>query len=245
MNEFWVFGATKSVGKGLAEILSEGNIIVSFSRRIIETSPTIQQVLVDFNDFEKVNDTINKQLIKSIPDGVIFCQRYRPNSEGTLKNIINGCIVELGPVISFIENIKKVMPEKEVSVVLLTSIAGELIHVDIPLYYHILKSNTLCMNKYISVHERHSKIRINCICLGEFLKYHISEYNEPEIAKYNVLRNFTNNSKIISIQEITDLVIFLVSSASYSLTGQVFLLEGNVNKIAQESLLRQVLKLKE
>ena len=238
MKEFWVFGATKSVGIAITRKLAESNRVITFSRKKIQSSENIHQIIVDFNDAEKVNSVIQQQLTKSLPDGVIFCQRYRPDSENALSNIINGCTVELGPVISFVEHIRTISHEKQISIVLLTSSAGKLIHVDLPLYYHILKSNTICINEYISVHERQNKIRINCICLGEFLKYNLNEYKESEIAKFDIIRQYSFDAQIITMSDISGLIYFLVSSASSSITGQVLFMEGNLINIAQESLLR-------
>lgn len=238
MKEYWVFGATKSVGKAITAKLSAGDHVVAFSRRSLGQLENVMEQILDFEDNYAVDRSIQAQLEKSIPDGIIFCQRYRPGTDDTLSNIIKGCTVELGPVISLVESLRKTGHTKPVAIVLLTSVAGKLVHVDIPLYYHILKANTFCINNYVSVHERDNNVRINCICLGEFLKYDITQYNETQLAKFDVLRDYSYNHEIVDMSQIINLITFLVSEESTAITGQVLFMDGNLSNIAQESILR-------
>ena len=240
MKEAWVFGATKALGKAVIGKLAVNSNIIAFSRRRVEDMLNTEQVIIDFINRKEVDSVIAGQLERNIPDVVVFCQRYRPESKDELTSIIEGCIIESGPVISLVMQLRKQKITKPVSIVLITSIAGKRTHVDVPLYYHILKSNTLCLNEYFSVHERNSHIRINCICLGEFVKYNINEYKEIEITKFELLKKYLYKNKMPDLDDVTGIIAFLASPVSGAITGQVFFMDGNLNNIAQESLIRSI-----
>lgn len=242
MKNIWVLGSSKSIGNYLAIRFSEKNKVLGFSRKNSSLeNVNFKNLNIDLKDTDNFKQVVITELNKTIPDGIIFCQRYRSSHKGEsiIPDIHNGNILELYPIIIIIEELKKFSINFEnISIVLLTSIAGEFIHVDLPLYYHILKSNTLTINNYYSIKLRNSGIRINTIILGEFLKYNFQSYSESEKKKYELLKKFTNNSEIVKMEDIYNTINYLISNESKNLTGQTIKLDGNLSFIAQESIIR-------
>jgi enoyl-[acyl-carrier-protein] reductase (NADH) len=56
--------------------------------------------------------------------------------------------------------------------------------------------------------------------------------------KKNSLKKYTFSKKIIEMQQIYDLIYFLLIENSKAITGQNIFLDGNLCNIAQESIIR-------
>ena len=237
----WVFGGSKSIGNFTAKNLTKEFNVVCFSRT--DTSNNLnnyRSVIIDFSNLDNFKKKILEELNIRIPDGVVFSQRYRPVSKNILEidNIIKGIYTETLPLVIFFEAIKNFPLKKNISCVLLTSVAGTKIHIDLPIYYHLLKSNLIVIANYYSIIFRSKNIKINVISLGEFHKYKIEDYNLIEKQKYQSLKKYTFSKKIIEMQQIYDLIYFLLIENSKAITGQNIFLDGNLCNIAQESIIR-------
>jgi len=237
----WIFGASKSIGNYIALGLSKEHNVVCFTRSPLSNSvDNLRSVIIDFTNLDKFKEKIFEELFIKIPDGVVFSQRYRPQSNdcNEVDNIINGINTETLPIVIFFEALKNITLKNPISCILLTSVAGTKTHIDLPIYYHLLKSNLIIISNYYSIILRSKNVKINIISLGEFYKYNVNEYSKIEKLKYNKLKKYTFSEKIIEMKEIFDLIYFLLAKESNALTGQNIFLDGNLSNIAQESIIR-------
>ena len=241
MRNIWIIGSSKSIGFYLSKKLSVNDFVTGFSRNITKIEYiNFKSLEIDLTDPLNFVKCIKTEIATNTPDAIIFCQRYRStNTNDVLNDIHNGINLEIAPIILLINELKNLnYNNKKISIILFTSIASELIHLDLPLYYHLLKSNTITLSNYYSVNEREAGLRINTIILGEFLKYNINSYSVEEKDKFAMLKLFSNNLEIVTMSDIFQLVDFLISDNSEKINGQVFRLEGNIHNIAQESIIR-------
>ena len=237
MREYWIFGSSKPLGLGLSKTLRQGQKVVCFSRSIPPTEP--DTIRIDFRDTIATRRAIRDRLSISLPDGVIFCQRYRPEGgQKGLDVVKTGLDVELAPILAFMEEASALKRAKPLSLVLISSVAGQAAHVDIPLYYHLLKSITLISTKVLATSGAAADIRVNCIVLGEFEKYARESYSDEEKAKFKTLEEFILSRRLCGIADITNVAEFLLSEKSRYVSGQAINLDGNLSNISQESIIR-------
>jgi NAD(P)-dependent dehydrogenase (short-subunit alcohol dehydrogenase family) len=238
MSIYWIFGSSKSLGSELCKFLAREHDVVCFSRTIHPEWPdTIQ---VDFRDLNDTQSVIRHNFVCHPPDGVIFCQRYRRSSgKETLAAIKEGLDVELGPVLSVLGVIEEQQcKRRSLSVVLISSTAGIAAHTDTEFYYSILKSVTVAATRTLAVKLSSSGVRINCLVLGEFLKYAKSEYTLSEQEKFLELERFSFSRRMCNISDISGVVGFLLSENSKYITGELFCLDGGMSKYSAESIVR-------
>jgi NAD(P)-dependent dehydrogenase (short-subunit alcohol dehydrogenase family) len=242
MSNYWIFGASKSLGAYLSNELCQSHQVVSFSRSVVPLHhKNHKSYVVDFADQDRTRQVINAEFAISRPDGAVFCQRFRPEaSQGDLSAIKAGLDVELGPVLALAEAAKATPQKRPLSFVFVSSVAGQLTHIDIELYYHILKSVTITSTRFFATQGAQMGLRANCVVLGEFEKYPREQYTTKEQAKYEFLETFVLSQRICSMPDIANIVEFLLSEKSSYLTGQTLNLDGNLSGIAQESILRRL-----
>lgn len=237
MREYWIFGSSKPLGVGLSKALRENHKVVCFSRTIPSSVP--DTVRIDFRDLVSTRQIIKERFLASPPDGVVFCQRYRPEAgQSDLDAIKAGLDVELAPVLALVDAAREAKSARPLSMVLISSVAGQAAHVDIPLYYHILKAITLMSTKVVATANAAAAIRANCIVLGEFEKYARNGYSDKEKAKFRTLEDFMLAARLCTIPDIANVAEFLLSEKSEYVSGQVINLDGNLSNISQESIIR-------
>jgi NAD(P)-dependent dehydrogenase (short-subunit alcohol dehydrogenase family) len=237
MREYWIFGSSKPLGLGLSKALSGDNKVVCFSRTVPVEAP--DTVPVDFADTAATRTVIKTRLSPSSPDGAIFCQRYRPSAgQSDLEAVKAGLDVELAPVLALIEEARAQKRVRPLSIVLISSVAGQNAHVDIPLYYHLLKTVTLMATKTLATAHASENIRVNCIVLGEFEKYDRAGYTDREKIKFETLEAFTSSRRLCGIADIANTAAFLLSDKAAYISGQTINLDGNLSNISQESIIR-------
>ena len=99
MDNIWVFGASKPLGRNLSEALSVQYDVVTFGRT---PEPQIfglsKHVDVDFADHVTLRKAIEDQFRSHTPTGVVFCQRFRSESNADDLDFLKAAIdVELAP----------------------------------------------------------------------------------------------------------------------------------------------------
>lgn len=240
MSSYWIFGSSKPLGKGLSQALGRDHAVTRFSRK---TSPSADTTIgLDLSDVVATRQKVAHQFAVSRPDGVVFCQRYRPaNGLSEIDALKAGLDVELGPVLAVIDASRASAITKPMSLVLISSVAGFSAHPDISLYYHLLKATTVAATRALAAHNAKDNIRINCVVLGEYQKYPRGSYSQKEQKKFEMLERFTLSGRICTIPDIVDVVDFLLSDVSRYVTGQVVCLDGGLSGLAAESVLRSTL----
>jgi len=241
MKSCWIFGSSKALGSSLKEALRVRHRVTCFSRTIPASAP--DTVAVDFSDLEMTQRMIAEAFYLFPPDGAVFCQRYRPADTGLsdLEALKAGLDVELAPVLALMGAAQTSVSPRPISIILISSVAGASAHLDVPLYYHLLKAVTLSATKTLAAQGAASSLRVNCIVLGEFQKYPRETYTRDEQKKYKLLEDFALAGRICNISDIVGIVEFLLSDQSCYLTGQVLHIDGGISGLAPESILRIML----
>lgn len=243
MARYWVFGASKPLGVGLANNLKASHDVTCFSRSLPPgETESASFICVDFGDAAKTRAAVQRQMVTDVPDGAIFCQRYRPPAgQSDLDSVKAGLDVELAPVLSVVEAVNAANRANPFSLVLISSVAGLAAHKDIPLYYHLLKAVTVSAAKALAAHGAPGGIRVNCIILGEFEKHSRAEYTIQEKAKFDALENLTLSRRLCTISDIAGVASFLLSNNASYVTGQMIHLDGGMSVLAPESVVRNML----
>jgi NAD(P)-dependent dehydrogenase (short-subunit alcohol dehydrogenase family) len=243
MANYWVFGASKPLGAGLTKALRVAHDVTCFGRSLppgeIENRSFVR---IDFSDVTRTRQVVGEQIAAAAPDGAVFCQRYRPQSgQSDLDAVKAGLDVELAPVLAVLDGMKALKQHKPLSLVLISSVAGLAAHVDIPLYYHLLKAVTVSAAKTLAAHGAADSVRVNCVILGEFEKYPRAGYAEKEKAKFDALETFALSRRLCTVPDIADVAAFLLSEQSRYVTGQMLHLDGGLSGLAPESVVRTLL----
>jgi NAD(P)-dependent dehydrogenase (short-subunit alcohol dehydrogenase family) len=243
MARYWVFGASKPLGIGLANDLKASHDVTCFSRSL-PTSETdrLSHVNVDFSDAKKTHEAIQTRMAADAPDGAVFCQRYRaPFGQSDVDAVKEGLDVELAPVLSVLDAFKAARRASPFSLVLISSVAAFAAHNDIPLYYHVLKAVTVSAARTLAACGTRSGLRVNCIILGEFEKYPRGDYKAQEKAKFEALESFTLSRQLCTISDIAGVAEFLLSKNARYVTGQMIRLDGGMSGLAPEYVVRSML----
>lgn len=235
MRRYWVIGASKPLGIALVEALRRSYSIQAFTRR--PTNAVRNPVIVDLANYASWSDELDRQFELGAPDGVVFCQRYRPEvtDSDAIGAIKRGLDVELAPVLALLEKSRSI-GNSRMSVVLLSSVAGQQIHVDLPLSYHVLKATTLISAQFLAAASVDFGVRVNCVVLGEFKKYKLEDYSHDEKNKFKELSRFSFDGEVCSVADIVSTVEFLLSDRSRAFNGQLINLCGNLSNMSAESL---------
>jgi NAD(P)-dependent dehydrogenase (short-subunit alcohol dehydrogenase family) len=237
---YWVFGSSKPLGLGVYDLLRKEHTVTCFSRTVHPDIP--ETVTVDLADLPATERIIASSFATAPPDGVVFCQRFRAEPGfPDFEAIKLGLDVELAPLLALIHSAVSAVPCKPLSVVTISSVAGLAAHLDIPLYYHLLKATTASATRILAARYATQGLRINCVVLGEFQKYPRERYSPAEQVKFNTLETCTLSGRICSIAEICDVINFLLSDQSRYVTGELFHLDGGMSILAPEYIVRSSL----
>ena len=249
MAEYWIFGSSKPLGLSLTKAFRQSHKVTCFSRSVPKSEP--DTVVVDFSDLSMTQRTISARFALAPPDGVVFCQRYRPT--GTMSELAKlkaGLDVELAPVLAVIDAAKTANrsirgPAKPLSLVTISSVAGIASHIDIALHYHLLKAVTISATRTLAAFGAVDGLRVNCVVLGEFCKHPREKYLESEKRKFTALEAFSLSGRLCTIPDIVDVVTFLLSEQANFISGQVLHLDGGLSSLSPESVVRTMLAVRE
>jgi len=234
----WVFGSSSPLASSLLRDLTVRSSVVCFGRKPPEAS--VDFVELDFAQPDLVGSSLLLNFRQRRPDGVVFCQRYRPDSGVTdLDAIKVGLVTELGPLFRLIELMEgSTAVHRPLSIVLFSSVAGHQSHPDIPVYYHVLKAATLAACRALSSRLAPRGIRINCLILGEFLKNPKNRYPRSKLKHFSGIEKYSLSGRLCTLGDISRAVQFLLSNDAGFITGQELTIDGGLSLIGAESLIR-------
>jgi NAD(P)-dependent dehydrogenase (short-subunit alcohol dehydrogenase family) len=212
--------------------------VVSFGRS--ESSRLKNRVRVDFGNTQDLREALSSSLHSSPPDGIVFAQRYRPKeAEPTLDSVLKGILIELGPLFSLIEILQESGRSGPLnSIVMFSSTAAHSAHMDVPVYYHLLKAATLnAVLAQVPVLGRLG-IRINAIIPGDFMKYPLDTYTEIEKARFKKIQEISLSGRCGTVADILEMTEFLLFEKSSYVTGQFIHVDGGAHLISTPSYIR-------
>lgn len=234
----WVFGGTSPLGSALISTLGHDAEVISFGRS--EPEGQTNRVRVDFGDEQNLRHVVRVNFAERPPSGIVFAQRYRPAKEAsTMDSTSMGLNIELSPLFAIADLLKDLgNPGPLKSLVLYSSTAAHSAHLDVPIFYHILKAATLSAVISLSPQLGRHDIKINAIVLGDFLKYPIESYSDKEKLNFQKIAEISVNGRCGSVLDIVSMTRYLLSDEASYITGQVINMDGGASLISPASYIR-------
>lgn len=238
-NTTWIFGCSSPLGNALTSDLLLQSTVLCFGRTPPDSSAEFQEL--NFSRADEVETVLRQTYAEKPPVGIVFCQRYRPPKEfSEIEATQHGLAVELSPVLTVANLLQaSTSPSPLRSIVLLSSVTGTESHLDVPIYYHLLKSAALTACRVLANRFAQRSIRVNCIVLGEFLKSPRHFYPDYKLHQFSELERLTLGHRICTLKDIVKVVKFLLSDDAGFITGQELTLDGGVSLLGAESLIRR------
>ncbi len=177
----------------------------------------------------------NAQWSRQRPDveGLLLCQRYRGENEwsGELD-------VSLTKTKRIMEWAGRYMNGR--SVVIMASVAAVSVEEEQPVSYHACKAALVEMVKYYAVTLGQKQIRVNAIIPGLTIKPEARAFYDSHPELEALYTDITPLGRMGTVEDLANLVDFLISDQSSYLTGQTITLDGGIGLRSAWSLARKV-----
>jgi 3-oxoacyl-[acyl-carrier protein] reductase len=240
MSHIIVIGGTKGLGKALLETIRQDYANVSVFARTVpvasQSSGNVHFIQADVTSPTSLKAGIERAVrnhgkIKSL----VFFQQHRDVEnrwEGKLASTLTATRDTLDLCAGhFVE-------EGDKSVVLMTSIASQMVAEEQDEGYHAAKTGLLGLARYYACKFGPMGVRINCVSPGTVLKtaskHHFLE--NPEL--HDWLKQIIPLRRMGTEDEVASVIRFLLSNAASFVTGQELIVDGGAGLRSQESLAR-------
>jgi NAD(P)-dependent dehydrogenase (short-subunit alcohol dehydrogenase family) len=162
---------------------------------------------------------------------LLFCQRYRGDDEwkGELA-------VSLTQTKTLMECAKYLDGG---SVVVMASVAGVSVEEEQPVGYHACKAALIEMVKYYAVTLGPKQIRVNAIIPGLTIKPEARAFYDAHPELEQLYTDCTPLGRMGTVEDIANLVDFLITDKSSYLTGQTITLDGGIGLRSHWALARR------
>ena len=237
-----IIGGTKGIGKAVARRFLEEGCLVSVIGRtepIMESkNREIRYYQLDLAKHEKIVPVVSK-IIKSGGrlNSLIFCQRYRGKDDdwsGELAVSLTATKI----MIELLKNKFKASDGK--SIVIISSIASDFIVNEQPLSYHVAKAALNQFIRYYAVALGRRGIRVNGVSPGTIIKAESQAYYFKNKPLHDLYRKITSLGRMITAEEVANVIEFLCSSKASAVTGQNIILDGGLFLRGQAALAREI-----
>jgi NAD(P)-dependent dehydrogenase (short-subunit alcohol dehydrogenase family) len=212
MSHVLIVGASKGIGRDVRPHL----------RRLGYTSGTV---------LRNITNLTPSRLYTA--DGILLCQRYRGPHEW--KGEI---AVSLTKTKRVVEMAAQHMSGG--SIVIMASVAGVSVEEEQPVSYHAAKAALIEMVKYYAVTLGPKQIRVNAIIPGLTIKPEARAFYEANPELEATYKDITPLGRMGTVEDIANLVDFLISPKSSYLTGQTITLDGGIGLRSHWALARKV-----
>ncbi len=172
-------------------------------------------------------------------DAVLFCQRYRPNSEGMQGDWSGEIQASLFRTEAVIRNLADRSHQLQ-SIVVMASVAGVSVEEEQPVSYHACKAALIEMVKYYAVTLGPKQIRVNAIIPGLTIKPEARAFYDANPELEATYKDITPLGRMGTVEDIANLVDFLIGPKSSYLTGQTITLDGGIGLRSHWALARRV-----
>lgn len=235
-----VTGSGRGIGKAIAlKLASSGADVVicdineenaiSASKEITEMGRKSMAFKVDVTDFEKVNDMIQK-VIENFNEVDILVNNAGITRDRNLflmpkedwDNVIN---INLSGYFNVTRNlITHFLKKKSGSIVNIASVSG-LIGLAGQTNYCASKAGIIGFTRALAKECGRARVRVNCIAPGYIETDMTNQMNEKHLEE---LKKMIPMRRFGTIEEVADLVLFLISDKAGYITGQVFTIDGGL-----------------
>ncbi len=236
-----VTGAGNGIGRAVTLLLAEQDAIVigidkdksSLNKLKKKLNKKLILKHLDCTDSSEIKKNLKD--IKKI-DGLVNCAGVVPQgdimecTESEWRNTIDVNLTSIFLITKFI--IKKFVAQKKGSIVNISSVASSIKGVKRRFAYSSSKAGIIGLTKSIAVDYANKGIRCNAICPGtvdtpSWRKRVISSKNPIQSKKDFNSRQIIG--RVAKPEEISDLVVFLLSNRSSFVTGSVYNIDGGMS----------------
>lgn len=167
-------------------------------------------------------------------DGMLLCQRFRGDGDDWSG--------EIGASLTATKAYMEWAPQymKDGSIVVMASVAGVSVEEEQPVSYHACKAALIEMVKYYAVTLGPKQIRVNAIIPGLTIKPEARAFYDSHPELEALYRDITPLGRMGTVEDIANLVDFMISDKSSYLTGQTITLDGGIGLRSHWSLARKV-----
>ena len=240
MSHIIIIGGTKGLGKAFLETIHQDYAHVSVFARTASTASkdfaNVHFIQTDVTNPTSLKTGIEQAVQKSGKiKSLVFFQQHRGTEkrwEGKLASTLTATRDTLDLCAGhFVE-------EGDKSVVLLTSIASQMVADEQDEGYHAAKTGLLGLARYYACKFGPMGVRINCVSPGTVLKaaskHHFLE--NPEL--HDWFKQIIPLRRMGTENEVASVIRFLLSGAASFITGQELIVDGGAGLRSQESLAR-------
>jgi NAD(P)-dependent dehydrogenase (short-subunit alcohol dehydrogenase family) len=241
-----VVGGTSGIGRAVVETLVTSNHKVSViglgpvakgwpkSARVWEADlvrtaslpPVLTEIL-------KVNGPLQS---------LVFLQRYRGKGDSWQGEFD----VSLNATRTLIELAQdRFSPRQSNAIVIITSIAAQLVAEEQPASYHAVKAGLRQLARYYACHLGPKGIRVNCVSPGVILKPEAEKFYRLNKPVADFYKRIAPLRRFGTAAEVAGVVRFLCTKDSAFVTGQDIVVDGGISLAWQASLARQLIPIRE
>jgi len=236
-----VVGGTRGIGRAVMEALVEaGHKVSVVGRRAVAPGwpKSVRVWQTDLAQAESLPPLLAEILKVNGPlQSLVFLQRFRGEGDswqGELEVSLNAtrALIELAQ--------PKFSRRQFNSIVILGSIAGQLVAEEQPLGYHVVKGALRQLMRYYACSLGPKGVRVNCVSPGVILKPEAESFyrlNKQVVALYE---RVTPLRRFGTAADVARVVRFLCSRDSAFITGQDIVVDGGISLLWQASLARQL-----
>jgi len=241
-----VIGGTKGTGRAVVRALvNDGHTVSVIGRSAPSPSeaslPNVKFWSLDLLQQDKIPGVLDDIIRKNGKlNHLVFLQRYRGEGDAWKGEID----VSLTATKMIIDHLASQFSKGENnSIVIISSIASRFIVEEQPLSYHVGKAALNQIINYYAVRLGPLGIRVNGISPSIILKEESKDFYLQNKKLYNLFTEILPLGRMITSEDVANVVSFLCSPKASAVTGQNITLDGGVSLRGQESLCRRIARL--
>lgn len=206
--------------------------------QLSEIPPPIEAFTADLRDAAGLLETIGQVVsLRGKLGQLIFAQRFRGSDDswtGEFETSVNATKL----VVDRLR--QEFRPDQHPVIIIILSPASGLIADEQPLSYHAAKAALLQMMRYYAVQLGPSGIRVNCVSPGVVVRENNDSVSEQETDRRQFYSDLTPLRRMITSQDVANVVKLLCSADAACVTGQNIQVDGGLGLQLQASLANRV-----
>jgi NAD(P)-dependent dehydrogenase (short-subunit alcohol dehydrogenase family) len=239
-----IVGGTKGVGRELAAILAaQGQYVTAVGRSpgeypAVAGGGRVEGFKGDVEKPDELLEGLRRQVKEKGPlSSLAFLQRYRGSGDSwagelqvsmtATKVLIEGLAGEFGAA-------------GDRSVVIVASVATDLVARNQTLGYHTSKAALRQMGRFYAVKLGAQGIRVNVVSPCTFVKAESAAFYEGQAALKQMYAKITPLGRMGTAKEVAQTAAFLCGLQSSFITGQEIVVDGGLTLMLQDALSREV-----
>jgi NAD(P)-dependent dehydrogenase (short-subunit alcohol dehydrogenase family) len=228
-----VAGGSRGIGRVVARALGSAGPVSVLSRTFEGAEPGVEHFAADLRDRGSTEAAVAAAVDRNGPvENLVCLQRYRGEADDDTT-----WTGELETTLSATRTLmEQVVASSSVgggTVILVGSIAADLVAPEQPLAYHVAKAGLQQMVRYYAVAFGPSGWRVNGVVPGAVLKAEAEDYygRNPEVRE--AYARITPLGRMGSPEDVAAAVCFLSSEQASFVTGQLLVVDGGLSLLWQ------------